>query len=86
MKKLLVILFVIAGLIYIWPRPHKEYQPQVKARVQVETSKEVEPDAKIVEAWFIACEKAAEYKLVGDSKNYLKWKREARRLAILLGY
>ncbi len=45
-----------------------------------------EPDAKIIEAWFEACERAAEYQLAGDSKNYLKWKREARRLAILLGY
>ncbi len=44
-------------------------------------------------AFIAACKRAAEYQIVWedyrsreDLQNYLKWKREARRLAILLGY
>jgi len=86
MKKLLMVLLIVGMLIGAGCKEEVESLEQIKARVQAEIPEEAEPDAKIVAAWRIAYRTAAKYKLAGDQQNYLIWKREARRLAILLGY
>ena len=66
---------------------------EARLRAEYSQPEEAEPNAEIVAAFLRACKEAAAYRIAWedyrsreDLKNYYKWKREARRLAILLGY
>jgi len=64
----------------------KKQPYQIKREKEIAEQEAEAVNAGIMAAWFKACETAAEYQLAGDKQNYLIWVREARRLAILLGY